>query len=101
MAKRARANRWLQKMFVTMNKAFFDGKIPKNTIVRFSRIKDDGQTSTTGGVSTILIHSDLIKHPDLGAIVLLHEMAHAHLRHSDYIGYDHLGGHGTLFHADI
>ena len=101
MTKKARADRWLQHMFRTMNIGFFEGKIPKSTVVRFARIKDDGQTSSTEGVSTILIHSDLIKHPDLGTIVLLHEMVHAHLRHSNYVGYDHLGGHGTLFHAGI
>jgi len=101
MAKKARADRWLRKMFITMNRAFFDGKLPKSTIVRFARIKDDGVTGTEEGVSTILIHSDLIEHPDLGAIVLLHEMNHAYLRHLGYIGYDHLGGHGTRFHAGI
>jgi hypothetical protein len=98
---RLRPNQWLLKMFDEMNYNFFNCRIPKSTTVSFAKIKHDGVTKYNRGVSTILIHRDLIKHPDLAAIILLHEMNHADLHVSGYTGYEHLNGHSTLFHAGI
>jgi hypothetical protein len=98
---RAKADRWLKGLFRHLNHVFFDCRIPKSTTVCFTGMKDDGQTESEGGVYHIRVHKDLIKHPDLATIVLLHEMVHADLRVCGYVGYDHLEGHSTLFHAGI
>lgn len=98
---RSKPNAWLKNLFDEINTKFFNDRIPRSTTVTFARIKEDGLTSYSGGVSTIKISRDLIRHPDLSIIILLHEMNHAALHVSGYTGYDHLKGHSTLFHAGI
>ena len=94
-------NQQLRKAFNYINDRFFDGAIPASTVVKFADIKDDGTHTKQKGISTILIQSRLKKHPDLATICLIHEMIHADLKHSGYMGYSADLSHNLIFYARL
>lgn len=88
-------NKDLQELFDYFNERFFEDRV--RVKVRFGKIKEDGLCDT----EHITISDTLKRHPDLIAIVLLHEMTHGYLNETGYVGHEQDGGHSTLFHAEI
>ena len=106
MKKKGMTDKALREFFEILNVRFFQNSIPMCLNIRFASDRElknsDGNHRDGPGMLTvgeILIHNDLRYHPDLACLVLIHEMCHAELHESGYIGYEHDGGHGSLWHA--
>jgi Zn-dependent peptidase ImmA (M78 family) len=91
-------NKQLHKLFVTLNRRFFEGQIPEDMSVRFKDVSGMDGCYTK---DNIVINSNLRNRRTAVMITLLHEMVHAMLHYDSYIGYAEDRGHGTRFQAGI
>ena len=93
----------LQKAYRKFNKEFFGSRIRIRS--RHVQWGDRKQCQNAEGLcgrkNYIYINEELRTHPDLSFIILLHEMAHAVLFETGYVGYKFDGGHGQLFYAEV
>lgn len=94
---RAKANYRLRKSFDDNNELFFNNQLERPTILEYRRLRDAAGETTylDDGMTSLVIHEDLIKFERLTEIVLLHEMAHI------ANGRNYKPDHGLLHDAEL
>jgi hypothetical protein len=91
----------LRNAFELFNEKYFESKIRETIEVRYG---DDEDCDDCDGLSSedfIYVHKDFKYHPDMGLIVLLHEMQHCFMHQKGYNAWKDEGGHHMLFFAGI
>lgn len=95
-------DRKLKTEFDHLNERFFRGKIVLNHVGYAGKSMVKGASGAYfRDEKKILLDSDLRKFPNLSCVILLHEMAHAHLELQDYSGYPMDAGHGMRFQVEL
>lgn len=95
---KTKANKRLRKVFRTLNKLYFDGRLKEPSVLEYKRMKPDCigmQSFRPDGTSEIYIDDSIRWSERTVTITLLHEMVHLDN------GLDCIPHHGMLFYARI
>ena len=90
----------LREAFNLFNEKYFEGKIRTNIEVRYGDNEDCESSDGLSCADFIYIHEDFRSHPDMGLIILLHEMQHCYLAQKGYNSWKG-DSHQMLFYAGI
>jgi len=91
----------LRLAFDLFNEKYFEGKIRDSIEVRYADNQDCGPDDGLSSEDFIYIQKDFKYHPDMGLIVLLHEMQHCYMHQKGYRAWKDGGGHHMLFFAGL
>jgi hypothetical protein len=91
----------LRGVFNIFNEKYFEGKIRDNIEIRYGNNEDCENCDGLASCDFIYVHEDFKRHPDMGLIILLHEMQHCHMLQKGYNDWKEEGGHHMLFYAGI
>ncbi len=102
----AKQDRQLKDAFEYFNERFFNDKISTSTIVQYAKTYNEKEKNP--GDAHYLSNEQAIEIDDLyrgrsrqTQILLIHEMAHAYLYQTGYLGNPEDGGHGDTFQGEI
>lgn len=98
---RSYTDKKLRSAFEIFNKLYFEDKIRENTEVRYADDEDCDGCDGLSSVDFIYVHEDYKRHPDMGFIILLHEMQHCYMHQKGYVDWKDEGGHHMLFYAGL
>jgi hypothetical protein len=95
------SNKYLKKSYDEFNKKYFSNELPKDMVVRFSRLRDDDKFQEPCGITMfkwdrplyILINKKLRWQSMLADFTLIHEMVH--------VAHPEINGHGPRFQKQM